>query len=261
MVDYVVNGAIGISMLDLRVGQNYLPYVAELKDRVIKYIDFFYTSSNGVDINGNVIGANPFDNTLSLVKKDTTDLVVDNVSCVEFCPYLQCGKRKFVGYKLDLPKSYISTDSFDAHTNAFLVFYYEDDKGVTTKRNEQFKISTSGVNFGVGTMNFFEDNRTLADKHFTQIYPSWSVFTQKGEQNILSPSAWCSMFVNLVKDNNIFVKNVPLYLLQTGYDFWYGHIVFDGVQIDFTRSYLQTDSQQQAYFTGSPVVLGFKYND
>lgn len=262
MIDYVVNGAVGVSVLNLRAGRNYLPYIASLKDRVIKYIDFFYFSSNGYDIDGNVISANPFDNSLSLVEKDTTNLVVDNVSAVEYCPFLQVGQRKFVGYKLDLPKSYITTDSFDAGNNAFLVFYYEDDKGYPTQATAgKAKLSTSVVNFGVGTMNFFKDNRTLADKRFTQIYPSFSVFTQQGEQSILSPTAWGSMFVNLVRDNNIFVKNVPLYLLQTGYDFWYGNIVFDGVQIDFTNSFLQTCSAQQAYFNGYPVVLGFKYND
>lgn len=261
MIDYVVNGAIGVTVRNLHEGRNYLPYVAELKDRVIKYIDFFYASSNGYDVEGNLIGANPFDNSLSLCKKDTTDFVVDNVSAVEYSPFHQVGKRKFVGYKLDLEKSFINTNRNDVGTNAFLIFYYEDENGMAVNQDIPFKLSTSVVNFGVGTMNFFKDNRTLADKHFTQIYPSYSTFTQNGEQNILSPSAWCSMFVNLVKGNNIFVKNVPLYVLQTGYDFWYGHIVFDGVQIDFTDSYIQTCATEQSNFTGYPVVLGFKYID
>lgn len=262
MIDYVVNGAVGVSMRNLRNGQNYFPYIAELKDRVIKYIDIFCAmDSTAYDVDGESMDANPYSSTLSLRKKDTVNLVVDNVSCVEYCPMLQNGKRKFVGYKIDLEKSYISTASDDAGANMFVVFYYEDEKPNAVTNPKNFKISTSGVNLGVGTTNFFEDNRTLADKRFTQIYPSFSTFTQKGEQAILSPNEWGSMFVNLVKDNNIFVKNVPLSLLMTGSSFWYGHIVFDGVQIDFTRSYLQACASKQANFKGYPVVLGFKYVD
>lgn len=262
MVDYVVNGAIGITMRNLREGKNYLPYIAELKDRVIKYIDIFSPLSySAYDTNGNYLDANPFSNALSLCKKDTVDFVVDNVSCVEYCPMLQSGQRKLVGYKIDLTKSFITTDSHDIGSNLFMVFYYEDEKPNSVTNPKNFRISTSEVNFSFGTMNFFKDNRTLADKRFTQIYPSSSKFTQNGDQNILSPSAWCSMFVNLVKANNIFVKNVPLILLAYTQEYWYGKIVFDGVQFDFTNSYIQTCDAEQANFKDYSVVLGFKYVD
>ena len=69
------------------------------------------------------------------------------------------------------------------------------------------------------------------------------------------------MFVNLVKANNIFVKNVPLILFAYIQEYWYGKIVFDGVQFDFNNSYIQTCDAEQANFKDYSVVLGFKYVD
>lgn len=257
MKEYVVNGAIGVAIPNLKEGRNYLPYISELKDRTIKYIDVCYN----IYTRDYAIGALPADYALSLCKKGTSDLVYDNVSAVEFTPSVNNGRRQFVGYQLDLEKSFLNVDPMGVGQNAFLVFYYEDDKGVRTqdKENLPTRKSTSGVPLGVGFNSYFQENRTINDKHFTGIYPTYSAFNNSGMVNLLGDYAWSYLTINLVRGSDIFFRNVPVIcLLREGF-YSEGCIVFDGIQIDFTNSFLEsaTPNTTEGYW----MSLGFDYKD
>lgn len=257
MKEYVVNGAIGVTIPNLKVGRNYLPYISELKDRTIKYIDVCYN----IYTLEHAIGALPADYALSLCKKATSELVFDNVSAVEFAPSVNNGRRQFVGYKLDLEKSFLSVDPMGAGQNAFLVFYYEDDKGEQTQANSILptRKSTSGVQLTDGFNSYFQENRTINDKHFTGIYPTYSAFNNSGFVNLLGDYSWSCLMINLVRGSDIFFRNVPVNcLLREGY-YSEGCIVFDGVQIDFTNSFLE--SADPSNTKGYWMSLGFDYKD
>lgn len=262
MEKYVVNGAIGIKLTNLKEGRNYLPYVSDLKDRTIKYIDIMQEIYTPDD---EFLNAQPSDMALSLVKKGTSDLVYDNVSAVEFCPKINNGKRVLVGFVLDLEKSFINVSSYSAGEGTFIVFYYEDDKGVATHTDNKIpmKRTTSVVKLTNGRQSYFSENRTINGKHFLGIYPSFSRFSQAGEVSPISEYFWDVLFVNLVRGSDIFVRNVPLYCLLRDDSNYEGHIVFDGVQIDFTNSFLEHMEGLPDYFAESNLccVLGFDYKD
>lgn len=259
MKEYIVNGAIGVAIPNLRQGRNFLPYVSELKDRTIKYIDVCF----GIwSRDCGSIGALPTDYALSLCKKGSNELVYDNVSAVEFAPLINRGRRMFVGYKLDLEKSFLNVDELAVGENAFLVFYYEDDKGVTTQTKESLptRKSTSGVKLVDGFNAYFAENRTINDKHFVGIYPTYTSYTNSGQVSIVDDYYWDSLFMNLVRGSDVFFRNVPLICLRREGLMSEGCIAFDGIQIDFTNSYLeQADSSMGE--DGGWVTLGFDYKD
>lgn len=253
-MEYIINGAIGVSIYNLQQGRNFLPFIADLKDRVVKYIDIV---SNITDTSDVAINADPALLTLSLCKKDTNEYVVDEVSCSNFDPVSKYGVRQFIGYKLDLEKSFITADSNSISENTFLVFYYQDDK--TPKPNFGLnKVSSSSVYFGTSTINYFPENRTLADKVFTGIFPPISALTDNG--TLVQLSYTNGMFVNLVKGSNMFVRNVPLGLLARTYEF-INYLAFDGIQIDFTNSFIQLAPSIVSSCEGYGIVLNFEYKD
>lgn len=253
-MEYIVNGAIGISLYNLKHGRNFLPFIADLKDRVIKYIDVVYgiTDTSDVQINA------PLELlTLSLCKKDTNEMVFDEVGAQNFDPWTKYGVRQFVGYKVDLEKSFITADANAVGENTFLVFYYQDDK-IPQPNSLVKKLSSSSVYFGSSTMNYFPENRTLADKSFTGIFPPIAYLTDNGE--VSSLSYLDGMFINLVRESNMFVRNVPLSLLFRTYEM-VNFIAFDGIQIDFTNSFIQIAPSYVAQCSGYGIVLNFEYAD
>ena len=253
-MEYIVNGAIGISLYNLKQGRNFLPFIADLKDRVIKYIDVVYGITDTSDVQ---IDAPQEFLTLSLCKKDTNEMVFDEVSAKNFDPWSKYGVRQFIGYKLDLEKSFINADSNAVGENTFLVFYYQDDK-IPQSNSLVKKVASSSVYFGSSTMNYFPENRTLADKVFTGIFPPIAELTDNGD--VSSISHIDGMFINLVRESNMFVRNVPLMLLFRSYEM-ISHISFDGIQIDFTNSFIQIPPSYVAQCSGYGIVLNYEYED
>lgn len=253
-MEYIVNGAIGVSVYNLKQGRNFLPFISDLKDRVIKYIDVVYDITDTSDV---AINATLETMTLSLCKKDTNEYVFDGVSAENFCPMKRYGMRQFIGYKLDLEKSFLNADSYAIGKNTFLVFYYQDEHGMNPS-SACSKVSSSPVYFGSSTMNYFPENRTLVDKHFTGIHPPVATLTADGTSTSMSEIQ--GMFINLVRGSNMFVRNVPLALLARTYQM-VNYIAFDGVQIDFTNSFIQLAPSSVSSCDGYGLVLDYVYND
>lgn len=252
-MEYIVNGAIGVSIYNLKQGRNFLPFIADLKDRVVKYIDVVSDITDTSDV---PIDATPDLLTLSLCKKDTNDYVYDEVSCANFDPLSKFGVRQLVGYKLDLEKSFITADSNSVGSNTFIVFYYQDEKPFSPIPCK--KVSSSPVYFGTSTINYLQENRTLADKVFTGIFPPIAEMTDNG--TITAQYEIQNMFLNLVKGSDMFVRNVPLVMFFRSYNM-VNYLSFDGIQIDFTNSFVQVAPNAVPVCSGLGLVLNFEYQD
>lgn len=250
----VISGAVAVTMT-MNSWKQYFPYIAELKNRTVKYIDIF---KDAYDMNNTYLNASPYDFNISLVRKGSTDIFIDSLNCSAMDPEIRSGERLFIGEVVDIEKCFVTADGYGIGKSAMFVFYWQDDN-VTVDSDTTTAHWCSAPNYAkiVGLKSFFEDSRILADKKFTAISPSWTAKTPDGTTNLMN-TYQTQGFINLVKGSNIFVKNVPLWLFQR-YTHWREHLEFDNVELDFTNSFIEVPTAVFSSLQGGAYVLDFEY--
>ena len=250
----IISGAVGITMT-MNSWKQYFPYIAELKNRTVKYIDVF---KDAYDMNNTYLNASAVDLNLSLVRKGTTDIFIDSLNCSVIDPEIRSGERLYIGEVIDIEKCFVTADNYGIGKSAMFVFYWQDDEvKINSDTDTNHWKSTPNYARIVGLKSFFEDSRILADKKFTCISPSWTAKSTDGYTNLMQ-TYQTQGFLNLVKGSNIFVKNVPLWLFQR-YTHWREHLEFDNVQLDFTNSFIEVPSAVFNSLQGGAYVLDFEY--
>lgn len=247
----VITGGVG-KTIAITSNKTYFPYIAEIKDKTIKYIDVFQFMT---DADGNSIDADPFAYEVSFVRKGTNDIFIDRLAACNLYPEFRLGQRIYIGEKIDMEQSFITTLS-QVGENAFFVFYYQDSDAGYEEKPSPIRVEPNEaiVSF---RQNFFEDSRVLVNKKFTGIYPSFVESDERGIQNIFSLTLGYSSFLNLVKGSNIFLKNVPAAALLRYY-YWLGYLEFADVEIDFTNSWISVPNVNPNV-DGKAMVMSFEY--
>lgn len=251
-----ITGAVGVSV-PITGERTYLPYISEIKDRTIKYIDVV---SCGYDINGGNTNIPFGDCTLSLIRKDTTEMFIEEADLFQFNPQYREGERMFVGEKIDPEKSFIHVTNANAVGKVcFFVFYWQDST-VTIPTATDIKRQTTNEAICVGIKSFLNDSRVLADKKIVGISPAVVTKDKNGNTNGFGEYSGMltDAYLNLVKGSNIFFKNVPVLCLQR-YNSWINTLCFEDVEIDMTNSFVQVSPQQIGFFMGDSFVFDFEY--
>lgn len=248
----VITGGVG-KTIAITSNKTYFPYIAEIKDKTIKYIDVFQYMT---DADGNSINADPFGFEVSFVRKGTNDIFIDRLAACNLYPEYRLGQRIYIGEKIDMEQSFITTLS-QVGCNSFFVFYYQDSEAGYEEKSSPIRVEPNEaiVSF---RQNFFEDSRVLVNKKFTGIYPSLVESDERGIQNIFNQSLGYSSFLNLVKGSNVFLKNVPAAALLRYY-YWLGYLEFADVEIDFTNSWISVPPSIVSADAGKAMVMSFEY--
>lgn len=248
----VITGGVG-KTIAITSNKTYFPYIAEIKDKTIKYIDVFFYMT---DADGNSIYADPFGFEVSFVRKGTNDIFIDRLAACNLYPEFRLGQRIYIGEKIDMEQSFITTLS-QVGENAFFVFYYQDSEAGYEEKASPIRIEPNEATVSF-RQNFFEDSRVLANKKFSGIYPSMVEADERGSWNIFNVNIGRDCYLNLVKGSNVFLKNVPVVALLRYYN-WLGYLEFADVEIDFTNSWISVTPSIVSAEAGNAMVMSFEY--
>lgn len=248
----VITGGIG-KTIAITSNKTYFPYIAELKDKTIKYIDVFHMCD---DADGTPITADPFGYSVSFVRKGTNDIFIDRLSATALYPEFRLGQRLYIGEKIDFEQSFIETTSQVGET-AFFVFFYQDSEAGYEDVENPIRIEPNGTIVN-DLQNYFSDSRVLVNKKFTGIYPSLVESNAAGVSNLFPLTNAYDIYLNLMKGSEIFLKNVPaLSLLR--HTNWLGYLEFADVEIDFTNSWMSVSPYVLTQNQGAALVMSFEY--
>ena len=196
-----------------RVGKNFFPFVENLRDRYIKYIDFCpATYLPGTAATGLTSTTDIF---ITLYHKDGTSRLIDTLP-MERLDYSQTdGVRQQVGHELSLENSYvICEDAAQIGKVAAFVFWY-DLPQYSSKNNTDSVITD---NFSVNLVsamgrNLFPDEERMTGKRFRKILVATPSVTPNFKTGITAAQL-PNLYLTLRKGSYLVADNVPLSLLR-----------------------------------------------
>ena len=254
-----VSGAKSVFVRLQNVGRNYLPFVEDLKDRTIRYIDVVPVTSlpfpfisdspvatfDGLYIsvaekqgNGYPIYALPLDR-LDISQNMGRRQPVNRVSSISDC-YIDCEDPALIGQIV------------------CLVFWYDLADYSAPDSTVDFAIDSVEVDvLSSQQNNVFPDNRTMAGKRFRHIsFPAVSP-TISGATG-LSKTEMLDCYVSFVKGNYAVIDNIPL---SEFYDVteMYETLLFANICFDFTNSFVTVGGT--ANYDGRKVMFNLTYEN
>lgn len=196
-----------------QMGINALPFVDDLKERCIKYIDFYPTQYlPGTDAAGVTSSANLF---LTLYDEFGTTMLM-NALPLERMNYAQTmGNRQPVMSKVSLQSSYIYCNNASmVGKTAALVFYY--DLPNFSSRNTTTSVTVDNISVPLTTGSFYNqlpDSDRMVAKRFRRILVSAPSVTPDYQTGI-AESCLDNLYLTLCKGTYNVVDNMPVKLLR-----------------------------------------------
>lgn len=244
-----------------RVGRNYLPDIAELRGRVVKYIDFAATDYLP-DTTARGVGTSADFYFTIMDQYGVTELHRD-MPLDMFNYETSLGVRQPICSKINLQNSYITcTDAQYIGKNVALIFYY--DLPEYSARNTTDKVVTDAVTVKLTTLlrhNAFPDIERLQGKRFRRIMFALSNVLPDEEQSVPSLTI-NNLFVTLRKGTYNVVENVPLgifwELMMLEKSEW-ANIIFDFQNSYITIGGAGTYPNGENEFIGKAVFFNMQY--
>lgn len=237
-MENIITGAKTITVAINKLGENFLPYNEELKDKVIRYIDVvpmgLLPQSNG-DV------FTDFENcTLTLADYNGNSYFAYNVPLDRYNPIKTGGVRLPINKKISLQNSYIFVAENNAQigNSVVVVVYYEDE--FYSFPNTTNDLAVDAVEVKINSLDFnnlLPDNRTLVGKRIrglalpqVTLTPSFT----KCVNQILINNKWG--YITLQKNNYVILDHLPLFLLLEPY--YLSSLQFRNIELDLINSYI-----------------------
>lgn len=241
------------------VGKNYLPFVEDLRDRYIKYIDFCpvaslpYSSGTAVTASSKHI--------ISLSNKAGNVYDLQDIPLQKFDISLNWGIRPAIMRKLSLQNSYIMcTDVSEVGKVAVLVFYYDNMEN--SRRNTTTDVAVNGFEVQIKSATYanqFPDNRTMVGKNFRNLFFSPVSLTPNLNTGF-TENQMKDLYITLQRGNYAVLDTLPLMCL-------YGinmvePLEFANIQFDFTNSFVLVGGNgSNASYVGKYLFLNASYEN
>ena len=247
-----VSGAKSVFVKINNLGRNFLPLVEDLRDRMIKYVDFVPVSS----IPYSTATAYTGGGFLSLADVNGNFYPYYGIPMDRFDITQNLGRRPPVMRKISLPNSYIEvTDPSDVGKVVCLVFFYDLPQYSARNTVTDAIIDSAEVTINLSqARNVFPDLRTMAGKRFRHISFSAPTKTFSGQTGITLSEAG-NVFISFVKGNYAVIDMLPLiefYDIPQIEDLNFSNIVFD-----FTNSFVTVGGTQN--LDGKTVMVNLSY--
>ena len=207
-----LSGAKAVLVPITAMGKNALPYIEDLKDRYIKYIDFYPsqylpdTTAQGLTVTDSMY--------LTLADRTGNMFYVKDMPLERFNYQQTTGCRQAVCNKISLQNSYILCQNAAAvGTTALLVFWY--DLPEYSRANKSELTITDSLTVPITTAvrhNVLPDEERMAQKRFRRIL--LGIPTTTPDYNTgLTAAQLQNLYITLRKGTYNVVENLPLYLL------------------------------------------------
>lgn len=245
-----------------RLGENKLPLVQYLADKVVKYIDFAPTQYlPGV---ANAVGLSNTENMYLSVKNEQGNEFLQYEMPLERFDYnATLGVRQPIGSKISLPNSYINCQNENNIGKvAALVVYY--DLPTYSAKNNTTTTKTDAISIPITTSiraNVFPDADRFTGKRFRKILlaaPSVTPDRQPG----LTQVQLANCYLTLRKGTYNVVENMPLpllYQLQMLEKSEWANIIFDFQNSYITIGGAGTIPNVEKDYIGKQVFLNLQY--
>lgn len=237
-MENIITGAKTITVAINKLGENFLPYNEDLKDKVIRYIDVvpmgLLPQSDG-DV------FTDFENcTLTLADFNGNSYFAYNVPLDRYNPIKTGGVRLPINKKVSLQNSYIFVAENNAQigNSVVVVVYYEDE--FYSYPNTTNDLAVDAVEVKINSLDFnnmLPDNRTLVGKRIrglalpqVTLTPSFT----KCVNQILINNKWG--YITLQKNNYVILDHLPLFLLLEPY--YLSSLQFRNIELDLINSYI-----------------------
>lgn len=196
-----------------QVGKNYFPYVEDLKNRYIKYIDFHPAQYLPGTTDTGVTYTSEGDFYVTLANEIGNKLLFNRMPLEDFAYIQTNGVRTPIGAKLSMQNCYVEcTDSSYVGQTMALVFYY--DLPQFSARNCTDILITDSVSVPITTATFynsFPDEERMAGKRFRFVNFSPTNTTPENQPGLISNQNDC--YLTLRKGSYNVLENVPLTVL------------------------------------------------
>lgn len=242
-------------------GKNYLPFVEDLRNRYIKYVDFYACQYlPDTDATG-LTGVQ--DMFLSLKNQQGNEFLINNMPLQRFDYMATTGLRQSVGAKIALEASYIDCqDAGNVGTVAMLIFWY--DLPEYSRANKSDTLITDSLTIPLTTAvrhNIFPDEERMANKRFRRIMLGLPQTTPDFATGIGMSEA-ANIYVTLRKGTYNVVENLPLLFLyqiiqQDKSEF--ANIVFDFLNSYLTIGGANTIPNVSTDYIGKAVFINLIY--
>ena len=230
-----LSGAKAVFVPIRQMGKNVLPYVEDLKDRYIKYVDFYpVTYLPGTTETGCSSSADMF---LTLQTQQGNEYLVNGMPLERFDYSVTTGLRQAVCAKVGMQSSFITCENAGmVGTVALLVFWY--DLPEYSRSNKSETVFTDSLTIPLTTAvghNVFPDEERMANKRFRRLLLGTPSITPEYAQ-CLTLAQLQNVYITLRKGSYNVIENLPivyLYQIQA-----YEKAEFANIIFDFLNSYL-----------------------
>lgn len=243
-----------------QTGANYFPFVEDLKNRYIKYIDFHPaqylpdTAATGVD---DTFPLGTFYVTLAneIGNKRLFDrLPLENLNYIK-----TQGVRIPVAAKLSLQNSYIECmDPAYIGTTVALIFYYDLPEFSAKNHADRLMVDSLSVPITTATFkNIFPDSLRMSGKRFRNVL--FAPTSQTPDYQTGVDTDYQYLYVTLRKGSYNVIENLPLTaIFQT---IMVEKIDFANIIFDFQNSYITVGGAGalSGLFANKSVFLNFAY--
>lgn len=253
-----ISGAQAVLVPITKVGKNYFPYVENLRNRCIKYIDAYPcnylpgTTAEGVNNFG-------YDLYVTITDKIGNSNLIQDLPLTRLDYNETHGQRQQIASEISLQNSYITAvDDYYVGKTVLLVMWY--DLPEYSARNTSDNVRVDGLSIPITTATFanqLPDSLTMAGKRFRQVLFEIVGLTPDMTEGVTSAESQ-NMYLTLRKGSYNVLENVPLHLL---YQMWQmDKITFANIIFDFQSSYITVGGAGTYQDpVGKSVYLNFVY--
>lgn len=244
-----------------KVGCNQFPYVENLRNRIIKYVDFYGatylpdTTETGVTSTTNMF--------VTLANEYGNEEFIKNLPLERFNYTQTQGIRQQVGRKISLQNSYVFCQASGnvGKVAAFVVWY---DLPEYSARNHTDNIVTDSITVPLTTAvryNQFPDSDRMSNKRFRRILVAAPTLTPDYQTGIAYANL-ANLYVTLRKGSYAICQNLPImYLYQIN---MLQKTEFQNILFDFQSSYITIGGQGTipsvaTDYVGKSVFLNLQY--
>lgn len=254
-----ISGAKTVIVPIVREGKNFLPFIEDLKNKTIKYIDFCPVSSLPYTSDTPVTDSSKYLVTLTSRSGNTYDM--QDVPMEKYDLTLNWGIRPAIMREISLQNSYLlCTDPSEIGKFAVLVFYY--DYPDYSRRNTTIDVSINGFEVPIIKAvqpNQLPDNRTMVNKRFRSLFFTPVALTPTMKTGI-DYTECKDFYLTLNKGNYAIIDTLPLMCL-------YGvnmvePLEFSNIIFDFTNSYILVGGNgSNTKYIGRSVFINAAYEN
>ena len=256
-----LSGAKAVFVPIRQLGKNYLPFVEDLRNRYIKYVDFYASQYlPDTDATGLTGVQNMF---LSLKNQQGNEYLINNMPLERFDFVATTGLRQSVGAKIALEASYINClDAANIGTVAMLIFWYDLPEYSRANKSDICITDSLTIPLTTGVRhNIFPDEERMANKRFRRVILGMPQTTPDYQTGLGSAEA-ANVYITLRKGTYNVIENVPilfLYQIMQQDKSEFANIVFDLLNSYLTIGGANTIPNISTDYIGKSVFFNFIY--